>query len=57
MGDFFLSDAAIIFFTAWCAMVATVVIVAFGRDLLPARFWANGPEHLNSHAAPTSRPV
>ncbi len=35
--DWFLSNAAWLFFAAWTAIVAAVSFAAFGRDLLPWR--------------------
>lgn len=35
--DTFLFNAGWLFFTAWIAVIAGVTIIAFGRDLLPAK--------------------
>jgi len=37
MRDSILSDAGWFFFAVWSAIVALVGLVAFGRDILPAR--------------------
>ncbi|HEX3820997.1 MAG TPA: hypothetical protein VHW45_11715 [Candidatus Sulfotelmatobacter sp.] len=37
MSETFLSDAGSLFFAAWIVVVAAVGIVAFGRDLFPAK--------------------
>ena len=37
MSESFLSDAGSLFFAAWILVVAAVSIVAFGRDLFPAK--------------------
>ena len=35
--DTFLFNAGFLFFIAWIAVIAGVTIIAFGRDLLPAK--------------------
>jgi len=35
--DTFLFNAGWLFFMAWIAVIAGVTIIAFGRDLLPAK--------------------
>ena len=35
--DTFLFNAGWLFLTAWIAVIAAVSIIAFGRDLIPAR--------------------
>ncbi|GEM_PF-5536329 len=37
ISDSFLSNAAILFFALWTAVVTAVSVVAFGRDVVPRR--------------------
>jgi len=37
ISDSFLSNAALLFFVLWTAVVTAVSVVAFGRDVVPRR--------------------
>jgi len=37
ISDSFLSNAALLFFALWTAVVTAVSVVAFGRDVVPRR--------------------
>jgi hypothetical protein len=54
MGESFLADAGSIFFAAWILVLAALSIVAFGRDLFPAKAHVTASRKLR--AAGTIRP-
>jgi len=37
LNDWFLSEAGMVFFVAWSVLIATVSVIAFGRDIVPTK--------------------